>query len=80
MRSHHSVERVYGFGLRTSEDASKFCPFACGEDGLTQVANEYLRKGQYSNLEEARVGLKRPIADSAYHEKLAWDRIQAAMD
>ena len=80
MRSRYPAERVYAFGLYTTEDASYFCPFACGEDGLTQVANVYLRKGRYSHLEEARVELKWSIADSPYHEKLPSDRIQAAMD
>src|SRR5262249_13766816 len=80
LKSRYPAETVYAFGLYSTEDASYFCPFACGEDGLTQVANDYLRRGHYSNLEEARVELKWSIADSPYHEKLPSDRIQAAMD
>jgi hypothetical protein len=79
IREQYPSERLYAFGLYTTEAAESFCPFACGNDGLHRVAQEYVRKGHYSNMDEAMAGLKWSIADSPYQDKLPYQRIDAEL-
>ncbi|MDB5321105.1 MAG: hypothetical protein JWN40_2736 [Phycisphaerales bacterium] len=72
-------ERLYVFGLYTTEEAAYFSPFACGDLGLQQVAQRYVANGHYPNTDSAAAGLKWSIADSPYQDKLPCARIQAEL-
>ena len=75
-------ERFYAFALYTTLDAEYFVPSICGEDGLTKVAREYLKRKSYATLEEARQGLRSSFADSPYHgqgERYS-DGVEEALD
>jgi hypothetical protein len=41
LQRRHPTECVYAFGLYTTTEASYFCPFACGKQGLREVAERY---------------------------------------
>ena len=79
IREQYPSERLYAFGLYTTEAAESFCPFACGNDGLHRVAQEYVGKEHYSNMDEAMAGLKWSIADSPYQDKLPYQCIDAEL-
>jgi hypothetical protein len=68
-------ERVYAFGMYTpTETAFSFEPFACGVEGLRQVAEVYVSKKIYPNLSESMQALKWSVADSPYQGKLPASR------
>ena len=66
-RVHRDVpgERVYAFGIYTTECADYARPFACGELGLQRVAAEYVARGTYPATEAAD-NLRWSVADSPY--------------
>ncbi len=82
IKQNHPTERVYAFGIYTTEDdVSSLCPFACGEEGLRRVAEEYVRKKViYPNVTEAMQGLRWSVPDSPYGHKFRGDRADAVLD
>src|SRR5689334_10349408 len=58
LRTKYPSERFYAFGFETSDTASYFSPFACGEEGLAKVAVDYAPRGDESRLERKRADLR----------------------
>jgi hypothetical protein len=70
LRGKYPTEKFYAFGLYTTEMGSYFGAFACGEEGLTRVAEKYVADGTYRTLEKARTALRWSIPDSPYHAEV----------
>src|SRR5215472_12046004 len=69
-RSRHSKETPYAFALHGLEGAPHLYPFVLTEEGLTRVAERYVKEGPYETLEEARKALRYSMEDSPYTGEL----------
>jgi WD40 repeat protein len=70
LRTKYPSERFYAFGFHTTDIASYFSPFACGEEGLAKVAADYAPRGDESRLERKRADLRWSIPDSPYGKEM----------
>lgn len=73
-------EKVYAFGVYTTEDAAYLIPFACGEKGLKEAARRYVKDGYYKTLKEAAEGLRWSVPDSPYQDTLPSKTVEAAIE
>src|SRR4051794_31489039 len=82
LRNKYPTETFYAFGWYTTVQGGYFGPFACGEEGLTRVAEEYVSDRTYRTVEKAKAALRWSIPDSAYHaETMTMDkRTQTLLD
>jgi hypothetical protein len=62
-------ERFYAFALYTTMDGEYFVPSICGEDGLTKVARQYVKRKSFASLDDAQADLRWSFADSPYHDQ-----------
>src|SRR3954452_10620723 len=70
LRGKYPTEKFYAFGFYTSELGTYFGAFACGEEGLTRVAEKYVADGTCRTVEKARTELRWSIPDSPYHAEV----------
>jgi hypothetical protein len=70
LRAKYPSERFYAFGFHTTDIASYFSLFACGEEGLKKVASAYAPRGDESRLERKRADLRWSIPDSPYGKEM----------
>jgi len=60
----HPDHKPYAFALWGLEGCAHFMPCVLTEEGLTQAAGRYVKKGTCDTLEEARKLLRYSVADA----------------
>src|SRR6187402_3391170 len=68
-RKKYPKERFYAFALYTTMDGEYFVPTIFGDDGLSKIARQYVKRKSFANIDDARSELRWSFADSPYHDE-----------